>query len=103
MRAVGMYCYLRRRSWSWSTAILLSIAASAVATPASAQSTPRNVRIVASGSGGGVPSVRVSPDTAQLAPGDVVRFSSVVSGASGNVVWTATGGAITADGSYTAG
>jgi hypothetical protein len=97
-----MYCLLRRRPWSWSAAILLSIAAGAVSTPASAQSTPRNLRIVAS-SGGGVPSIRVSPDTAQLAPGEVMRFSPVVSGASGNVVWTATGGSISSDGSYTAG
>jgi len=98
-----MYCYLRHCSWSSSAAILLSIVAGAVATPAFAQSTPRNVRIVAAGAGGGVPSIRVSPDTAQLAPGDVMRFSPVVSGASGNVVWTATGGTITTDGSYTAG
>jgi hypothetical protein len=98
-----MYCYLRYRSWSSSAAILLSIAAGAIATPAFAQSIPRNVRIVAAGSGGGVPSIRVSPDTAQLAPGDVMRFSPVVSGASGNVVWTATGGTIATDGSYTAG
>ena len=96
-----MYFYLRCRQGSWSVAILLSIAASAVET-AFAQSTPRNLRIVA-GTGGAVPSIRVSPDTAQLEPGDRISFTSVVSGVSGNVVWTATGGTIASDGSFTAG
>jgi hypothetical protein len=97
-----MYGYLRHRSWSSSAALLLSITAVAVATPAFAQSAPRNLRIVAS-SGAGVPSIRVFPDTAQLTPGEVVRFSPVVAGTTGQVLWTATGGTITSDGSYTAG
>jgi parallel beta-helix repeat protein len=69
-------------------------------TSAIAQTAPRNLRFVTAG--GAAPSMRVSPDTAQLEPGNVLRFS-VVSNTSGSVSWSASGGTITIDGSYTAG
>jgi len=81
--------------------MLLSIAASVVPTSALAQSTVRNLRLVAGGAA--VPTIRVTPDTAQLAPGEVVQFIPVVNGTSGSVQWNATGGSIAGDGSYTAG
>jgi hypothetical protein len=87
---------------SWSVAVLLSVATCAVTTLASAQTAPRNLRIVASPSGS-VPTIQVLPNAAQLAPGEVVRFTSTITGGAGNVIWNATGGTIGSDGSYTAG
>ena len=71
-------------------------------TPASAQTAPRNLRIVASPSGS-VATIQVLPNAAQLAPGEVVRFTSTITGGAGTVVWNATGGTVGSDGSYTAG
>ena len=71
-------------------------------TPASAQTAPRNLRIVASPSGS-VATIQVLPNAAQLAPGEVVRFTSTITGGAGTVVWNATGGTVESDGSYTAG
>ena len=84
-------------------AVLLSVATCAVPTPASAQPlAPRNLRVVV-GPAGSSPTIQVSPNTAQLAPGEVVRFTSTVTGSTGNVTWNATGGTVGSDGSYTAG
>lgn len=67
----------------------------------SAQSAPRNVRLVV---GPVTPSaIRISPDIAQLGPGDQVRFTASLEGVSGTIAWSATGGTVGADGSYTAG
>ena len=93
---------LHRCYRSWPAAILLSVVTGAVSTPASAQTAPRNLRIVASPSGS-VPTIQVLPTAAQLAPGEGVRFTSTITGGAGNVVWSATGGTMGSDGSYTAG
>jgi hypothetical protein len=87
---------------SWFVAVLLSVATCAVPTLASAQTAPRNLRIVASPSGS-APTIQVLPNAAQLAPGEVVRFTSTITGGAGNVIWNATGGTVGSDGSYTAG
>ncbi len=87
----------------WSVAVLLSLATCAVPTPASAQPlAPRNLRVV-TGPSGSTPTIHVSPSAAQLAPGEVVRFTSTITGSTGSVAWNATGGTVAGDGSYTAG
>lgn len=90
---------VRRRSVS---AVLLSIALAVPASASAQAPPPRNVRIVAAAAGPR-PTIALSPDAAQLQPGEVVRFTPVVTGTSEAIVWTATGGTVRSDGSYTAG
>jgi Right handed beta helix region len=97
-----MYPYRpsRRHTGVWICAVLLLVAVRDVATSAQLPSAPRAVRFFATGS---MPTIAVSPHTAQLAPGNVLRFTAAASGMTSAITWTATGGTIGSDGSYTAG
>ena len=51
-----------------------------------------------------IPAVSVSPATVSLAPGAAQRFTAVVTGTPNqHVTWSATGGTVASDGTYTAG
>jgi hypothetical protein len=65
---------------------------------------PTNVRAIPENEPAPVPKVEVSDVEAPLAPGAVHRFDAVISGTTNpNITWTATGGSIADDGTYTAG
>jgi hypothetical protein len=89
-------------------AMLLSpvILAQAPAAPQATQPppSPTNVRAIPENEPAQVPKVEVADVEAPLAPGAVHRFDAAISGTTNqNVTWTATGGTIAADGTYTAG
>src|SRR5690349_20577857 len=85
---------------------LAGIAVLPCTTPASAQAPapPMNVRIIPGDEPAANPGVVISPVMLSLAAGSTQRFTAAVSGtANKSVTWTATGGSITSDGTYTAG
>ncbi|MQA28774.1 MAG: hypothetical protein GEU82_02895 [Luteitalea sp.] len=62
------------------------------------------VRVLADNEPAQIPAVAVSPASVPLAPGAVQRFTALVTGtANKRITWTATGGTIASDGTYTAG
>ena len=62
-----------------------------------------HVRVLASNEPAPTPTVTVSPTSVLMAPGGTQLFTALVTGtANQQVIWTATGGTITSDGTFTA-
>jgi hypothetical protein len=64
---------------------------------------PTHMRLLHGDEPSPIASVSVSPSALVMPPGAVLRFASVVTGAADLVTWTATGGTVTPDGTFTAG